>query len=46
MGITPKMYEGAAEFYGFVGGTPLADEKAETMDRSRTLRRVIEMLCS
>jgi len=45
LGITGKMYEGAAEFYRFVGGTPLAEEKAETMDRSRTLRQVIEQLC-
>jgi len=45
LGITGKMYEGAAEFYRFVGGTPLAEEKAETMDRSRTLRQVIETLC-
>jgi hypothetical protein len=45
LGITPKMYEGAAEFYRFVGGTPLAEEKAETVDRSRTLRQVVEQLC-
>ena len=45
LGITGKMYEGAAEFYRYVGGTPLAEEKAETMDRSRTLRQVIEQLC-
>jgi 3-hydroxyisobutyrate dehydrogenase-like beta-hydroxyacid dehydrogenase len=43
--ITPKMYEGAAEFYRFVGGTPLADETPETMDRDRTLKQVIEELC-
>jgi 3-hydroxyisobutyrate dehydrogenase-like beta-hydroxyacid dehydrogenase len=45
LGITPKMYQGAAEFYRFVGGTPLADETPETMDRDRTLRQVIEELC-
>jgi 3-hydroxyisobutyrate dehydrogenase-like beta-hydroxyacid dehydrogenase len=45
LGVTGKMYEGAAEFYRFVGGTPLAEEKAETMDRSRTLKQVIEQLC-
>jgi 3-hydroxyisobutyrate dehydrogenase-like beta-hydroxyacid dehydrogenase len=45
LGITGKTYEGAAEFYTYVGGTPLAEEKAETMDRSRTLRQVIEILC-
>jgi 3-hydroxyisobutyrate dehydrogenase-like beta-hydroxyacid dehydrogenase len=45
LGITPKMYQGAAEFYRFVGGTPLADETPETMDRDRTLRQVIQELC-
>jgi predicted Ser/Thr protein kinase len=45
LGITPKMYEGAAEFYRFVGGTQLAEEKAETVDRSRTMKQVIEQLC-
>jgi 3-hydroxyisobutyrate dehydrogenase-like beta-hydroxyacid dehydrogenase len=45
LGITSKMYEGAAEFYRFVGGTPLAEERAETVDRSRTMRQVIEQLC-
>jgi 3-hydroxyisobutyrate dehydrogenase-like beta-hydroxyacid dehydrogenase len=44
LGITGKMYEGAAEFYRFIGGTPLAEEKAETMDRSRTLRQVVKTL--
>jgi hypothetical protein len=44
-GITPKMYEGAAEFYKFVGSTPLAEEKAEAVDRSRTMKQVIEQLC-
>jgi 3-hydroxyisobutyrate dehydrogenase-like beta-hydroxyacid dehydrogenase len=45
LGITPKMYEGAAEFYTFVGGSPLAEEKAETVDPSRTMKHVIEQLC-
>jgi 3-hydroxyisobutyrate dehydrogenase-like beta-hydroxyacid dehydrogenase len=45
LGITPKMYEGAAEFYMFVGGTTLAEEKAETVDRGRTMKQVIEQLC-
>jgi 3-hydroxyisobutyrate dehydrogenase-like beta-hydroxyacid dehydrogenase len=44
-GITPKMYEGAAEFYKFVGSTPLAEEKAETVNRNRTMKQVIEQLC-
>lgn len=44
IGMTPQIYQGAAELYRFVGGTPLADETAETVDRSRTLRQVIEIL--
>ena len=44
LGITPKMYEGAAEFYRFVGGSPLAEETAETMDPNRTLKQVIEQI--
>ena len=46
LGITPKIYEGAAEFYKFIGGTTLADETPETMDPNRTLKQVIEMLCN
>jgi len=45
LSITPQMYKGAAEFYRFIGGTPLADETPETMDRTRTLKQVIEELC-
>ena len=45
IGITPRTYEGAAEFYRFVGGTSLAEETAETFDRSRTLKQVVKELC-
>jgi 3-hydroxyisobutyrate dehydrogenase-like beta-hydroxyacid dehydrogenase len=45
IGVTSMMYEGAAEFYRFVGGTYLAEETAESFDRSRTLKQVVKELC-
>jgi 3-hydroxyisobutyrate dehydrogenase-like beta-hydroxyacid dehydrogenase len=45
IGITPLLYEGAAEFYRFVGGTLLAEETAETFDRNRSLKQVVKQLC-
>ena len=44
VGLTPKIYEGAAEMYRLVGSTALADETPETIDRERTLQQVIELL--
>ena len=44
LNMTPKIYQGAAEMYRLVGGTSLADETPENMDRSRTLTQVISML--
>ncbi len=44
LGLTPKIYEGAADTYRFVGRTTLADETAETVDLDRTLEQVIEIL--
>ena len=43
-GLTPKIFEGAAEMYRLVGTTALADETPETFDRERTLQQVIELL--
>jgi hypothetical protein len=43
-GLTPKIFEGAAEIYRLVGTTALADETPETFDRERTLQQVIELL--
>jgi hypothetical protein len=42
-GLTPKIFEGAAEMYRLVGTTSLADETPETFDRERTLQQVIEL---
>ena len=43
-GLTPKIYEGAAEIYRLVGASTLADETPEDFDRDRTLQQVIELL--
>lgn len=44
LGLTPKIYEGAADTYRFVGSTTLAGETAETVDLNLTLEQVIEIL--
>ena len=44
LGLTAKIYQGAADMYRFLGETPLADETAETFDKDRTLEQVIEIL--
>ncbi len=43
LGLTSKIYEGAAAMYQLVSETPLADETPETRDTSRTLAQVIEI---
>ena len=42
--MTPRIYQGAADIYRFMGQSPLADETPETRDKSRTLDKVIEIL--
>lgn len=44
LGLTPKIFQGAADIYRFVGETSLADETPETRDKNRTLTQVIEAL--
>jgi 3-hydroxyisobutyrate dehydrogenase-like beta-hydroxyacid dehydrogenase len=46
IGLTPKIHQGAADVYRFVGSTPLAEETPETRDRDRTLAQVIEGLAA
>jgi 3-hydroxyisobutyrate dehydrogenase-like beta-hydroxyacid dehydrogenase len=46
MGLTPKIHQGAADIYRFVGASPLAEETPETRDRDRTLAQVIEGLAA
>jgi 3-hydroxyisobutyrate dehydrogenase-like beta-hydroxyacid dehydrogenase len=44
VGLTPKILEGAADLYRFVGKNPVADETPETYDRNRTLEQLIQIL--
>jgi 3-hydroxyisobutyrate dehydrogenase-like beta-hydroxyacid dehydrogenase len=44
LGLTPKIYLGAADVYRFVGQTDLAEETPETRDKNRTLDQMIEIL--
>ena len=43
VGLTPKIYEGAAEMYRLVGDTELADESPESRDKARTLDDLIKI---
>jgi len=43
-GITPKVFQGAAEIYRFVAGTPLAEETPENRDRTRSGEDVVRLL--
>jgi 3-hydroxyisobutyrate dehydrogenase-like beta-hydroxyacid dehydrogenase len=45
-GITPKVFQGAAEIYRFVAGTPLGQETPENRDKSRTGAEVVRLLAS
>lgn len=44
LGLTPKIYQGAADMFRLVGDTPLADESPENRDHTRTLAQVIKLL--
>ena len=44
LGLTPRILEGAADLYRFVGKNPVADETPETIDRNRTLEQLIQIL--
>ncbi len=44
VGLTPKILEGAADLYRFVGKSPVADETPETIERNRTLEQLIQIL--
>ncbi len=43
-GMTPKLFEGAADIYRFVAGTPLGKETPENRDRSRQGADVVRLL--
>jgi len=44
LGMTPKLFEGVAEMYEFIGGTPLGEESPESRDRDRTFIDTIRQL--
>ncbi|CAI8052685.1 Uncharacterized 28.5 kDa protein in 7S RNA 5'region [Geodia barretti] len=44
LGMTPHLFEGVAEMYRFMGGTPLGEELPETRDRDRTFTETISQL--
>jgi len=43
-GMTPKMFQGAADIYRFVAGTPLGKETPENRDRTRDGKDVVRLL--
>jgi len=43
-GITPKVFQGEADIFQFVAGTPLGKETPETRDKSRTGKDVVRLL--
>src|SRR5271157_3584122 len=43
-GITPKMFQGAADLYRFVAGTALGKETPENRDKSREGKDVVRLL--
>ena len=43
-GITPKIFQGAAEVFDFVAGTPLGKETPETREKGRTGKDVVRTL--
>jgi len=43
-GITPKMFQGAADIYIFVAGTALGKETPENRDRAREGKDVVRLL--
>lgn len=44
LGLTPKIYQGLADLYRFIGSTTLANETPESLDRNRSLAQVIGLL--
>jgi hypothetical protein len=44
VGMTPKMFEGAADVYRFVARTPLGQETPESRDKAREGKDVVRLL--
>src|SRR3974390_1062294 len=43
-GVTPEMFQGAADVYRFVAGTPLAKKNPENRDKTREGKDVVRLL--
>jgi hypothetical protein len=43
-GMTPKMFQGAADLYRFVAGTSLGKETPESRDKTREGSDVVRLL--
>ena len=41
LGMTPKIFQGAADMYRLVSRTKMAGETAETLDKSRSLEQTV-----
>ncbi|MXZ92439.1 MAG: NAD(P)-dependent oxidoreductase [Chloroflexi bacterium] len=44
LGMTPHLFEGVADMYGFIGDTPLGEETPESRDRDRSFAETIRQL--
>ncbi len=44
LGMTPNIFQGAADLYQFIAETPIGKESPETRDRNRDLDRVVAAL--
>lgn len=44
LGLTPRIFQGAADMYRFIGQTPLGDEFPETADPNRTAWDIVATL--
>ncbi len=46
LGMTPHLFQGVADMYRLIGGTPLGDETPESKDLERSLEQTIAQLAS
>jgi 3-hydroxyisobutyrate dehydrogenase-like beta-hydroxyacid dehydrogenase len=46
LGLTPRMFQGVADVYRLMGGTPLGNETPETKDADRNLEQTISQLAA
>ena len=44
LGLTPYLFQGVADMYRLIGGTPLGDETPESRDTQRSLQDTLRLL--